>query len=755
MQKIDSVGLRHIPQLRTALSPIFRLHLLKVWKGIKIGTTSTDLSLCNFYESFHFALGNENYAGTDILNSPDLLIAQYLDLLKYLKDYFYFSEDHYACVTWGFFQAFKRISLGSFSANNSLFEIKSRLIAINESLVLVHLRSIEFNEENIRIMCQRSVTTSLGQRKNLNLSRFEMHYGEGFTNLLFEKIKDYAQRTITTTFTSEFNNFSNHSAIWMEIEPNLSGLEQALKANNVSVFFESCLLLGFAKSQADGNDPKVFFKSWGAFVNFYIKVLSNKSDLFQKSTKEIICPKFKGSKRSPSFNKNKGVQATALRKWIINIPLYLQDSEAVDLLASRVKSDINYLSSFLKQEFEAIKNRFEITESTYTPESIETLYRVILSKESWRDAQQNYSQLSYTQMQIAYSIPTLGTMQYLTAILVMEHPSITPSWLFEWKLYDRNGNLDGYKQVGKQWVVESLKRRKGVSKSQQVITLNQYTKMIVELIIKLTTIVRGHLKAHQDELHRYMLLYCDRSSINSFSTFGFTQKILNLIHEPSKLQDTSKRITKDDAIELASLVSFRSLRRSMALYDYFENRSVSSASEILGHTKVSWGLITSYIPQSLIDFFNARWVRQFQNAIVFEAMKDSPYLFEAIDIKPENLKAFLKNHGLKDLPTMTAPELNSESASNNREVESIEQIVFTVSTGLLQVFIAIRDFVDGLSKEEKLIDLAYSWYESAVYVLKTIELEEQSEEQLIKMYNMAVANPIDLDSLSEALLWEA
>ena len=139
-----------------------------------------------------------------------------------------------------------------------------------------------------------------------------------------------------------------------------------------------------------------------------------------------------------------------------------------------------------------------------------------------------------------------------------------------------------------------------------------------------------------------------------------------MIHEPSKLQDTSKRITKDDAIELASLVSFRSLRRSMALYDYFENRSVSSASEILGHTKVSWGLITSYIPQSLIDFFNARWVRQFQNAIVFEAMKDSPYLFEAIDIKPENLKAFLKNHGLKDLPTMTAPELNSESASNKR-----------------------------------------------------------------------------------------
>ena len=116
----------------------------------------------------------------------------------------------------------------------------------------------------------------------------------------------------------------------------------------------------------------------------------------------------------------------------------------------------------------------------------------------------------------------------------------------------------------------------------------------------------------------------------------------------------------------------------------------------MGHSDVRWSLITSYIPQTLIDFFNARWVRQFQNAIVFEAMKDSPHLFEAIDIKPDDLGLFLRNHGLRNLPKMVAPELSDDSKKSG---EACEQVVFTVSTGLLQVFIAIRELVDELSSK--------------------------------------------------------
>jgi len=174
----------------------------------------------------------------------------------------------------------------------------------------------------------------------------------------------------------------------------------------------------------------------------------------------------------------------------------------------------------------------------------------------------------------------------------------------------------------------------------------------------------------------------------------------------------------------------------------------------LGHSDVRWSLITSYIPQTLIDFFNARWVRQFQNAIVFEAMKDSPHLFEAIDIKPDDLELFLRNHGLRNLPKMVAPELSDDSKKSQEKPDTIEQVVFTVSTGLLQVFIAIRELVDELSSKEMLIELAHAWYESAVYVLKSIELEEQCEEQLVKMYNLAVENPLDINELKEALLWK-
>lgn len=753
-KKIDSNVLRFIPQLKNTLSPVFRSHLLEVWKGIKVGTTSTDTSLCNLYESFHYALGSENYSGSDILNSPDLLVKQYLDLLLFIKDYFGISEKHLDLITWAFFRAFKRISKELFFSECILFDIEIKHNAINESMALLRGRSNSYIQKNISVMCCRTVTTSLGHKKKINLSRFQMHYGESFSNLLFNHLNDYASKTITTTFVSNFGNFVQHGSLWIEIEPNLDGLKQALKANNVSAFFESCMLLGFAKNQADGKDPKAFFKRWAAFVDFYKKVFTKKSNIFQEPSREIICPNFKDAKHLPSFPRKKGVQPTILNKWIVNIPLHLTDSDAVELLKDRVSNDICYLKSFLEQEFEEIKKRMDATNSTYSEKDIISMYEVIFSKKSWRKTYQHYNYLSYSEMQLAYSIPTLTIIQYLSCILVMEHPQITRSWLVEWKLYDRNGNLDGYKQVSEQWVIESLKRRKGVTKSQQIVTLNIYTKKVVELIIKLTQFIRSYLKEKEDERYRYMLLYCSNSSIELFSSFGFAKKILDLIHDPKKLRDSSKRIHRSEAAELASLISFRSLRRSMALHDYLQNRSVSSAAKVLGHSDVRWSLITSYIPQTLIDFFNARWVRQFQNAIVFEAMKDSPHLFEAIDIKPDDLELFLRNHGLRNLPKMVAPELSDDSKKSQEKPGPIEQVVFTVSTGLLQVFIAIRELVDELSSKEMLIELAHAWYESAVYVLKSIELEEQCEEQLVKMYNLAVENPLDINELKEALLWK-
>lgn len=753
MQKIASINLRFIPQLKTALSPVFRSYLIDKWKGIKITGTTNNESLCNLYESFHYALGNENFSGTYILNNPELLVEEYLDLLSYLKDYFNFREKYFDSVIWAFFRAFKTISKGLCFTESLLFENKTRRVSINESLALLHSRSIIYHEQNIRVMCCRTVTTSKGHHKTINLAPFQLHYGEDFTNLLFAKLNDYGIKTITTTFNSNFGKFLMYGSLWMEVEPGLKGLKEALKANNVSVFFESCMLLGFAKSQADGNDPKAFFKGWAAFVDFYKKVFTNKSKVFQEPAKEILCPNFKDAKRSLSFPKKKGAQATILNKWIVNIPLHLKDNDAVELLKSRVDSDINYLKSFLKQEFEAIQNQMQATESTYSLEQMNSIYAVIFSKVSWRNIYQDYSYFSYVEMQFSYSIPTLSVIQYLSCVLVMEHPKITRSWLVEWELYDRKGSLDGYKQVGEQWVIESLKRRKGVAKSQQIVTLNHYTKKVVELIIKLTKFVRSYLKQNGDERYRYMLLYCNNSSIELFSTHDFAQKILDLIYDPTKLRDRSKRITKSDAAELASLTTFRSLRRSMALHDYLQNQSVTSASKVLGHSKVRWGLITSYIPQALIDFFNARWIRQFQNAIVFEAMKESPHLFAAIDIKPNDLETFLTNHGLKNLPKMVAPELEIDIEAKKEVVEPLEQVVFTVSTGLLQVFIAIRDLVNGLSNEEKLIEQAHAWYESAIYVLKSIELEQECEENLLEMYNLAVENPLDIKDLKEALLW--
>ncbi|MBF4381939.1 hypothetical protein EAY01_23400, partial [Vibrio anguillarum] len=88
-----------------------------------------------------------------------------------------------------------------------------------------------------------------------------------------------------------------------------------------------------------------------------------------------------------------------------------------------------------------------------------------------------------SQLRTELNLPTKSTLTALLTLLVMEHPRITPSWLARWELFDVNGNMVGYKQVGSQHIAVSWKSRKGSTNAQQEVVLNEFSKSVVEFLI--------------------------------------------------------------------------------------------------------------------------------------------------------------------------------------------------------------------------------------------------------------------------------
>ncbi|XAW89552.1 hypothetical protein ABDK09_07430 [Vibrio sp. CDRSL-10 TSBA] len=188
-------------------------------------------------------------------------------------------------------------------------------------------------------------------------------------------------------------------------------------------------------------------------------------------------------------------------------------------------------------------------------------------------------------------------------------------------------------------------------------------------------------------------------------------------------------------------------------------------SEALGHARYQPGLLERYLPKPLWEYFTNRWIRQFQNAIVYEAMKGSDMVFDCIDVREEELADFIENHGLKDLPShINNGKRMAQDLSNDEVLNDRDESVYTVSVGLFQVFFAIVSIVEACGESDCLTSTAQKWLESAYFVLNHIELNFCVEKKgsgigkmlldsdVVYMYELAKANPLNLESIKGAVL---
>ena len=468
-------------------------------------------------------------------------------------------------------------------------------------------------------------------------------------------------------FTQRYERKSQHSFI-----PVLNDLLFYMECNHPEItekhlasrhfttrFFEGFCRAFFESKVKAGNCLVSSIKRWADARPFLESTLLD-SGVLAKPYRNIpyFEPKRKTGAESNLVKNNEGV--IVKNKLIVDVPPHLTDYEVIKLLFKKINKDVDTVLNWAQQEANSIYERYTMNGAKFDHMDFDlpgcqlaSKFGVSLNKKE-----------KLTDLAHRLGLPTSYSLEPFIYLLIKEHPKITESFLFGLELYDKHGKFVGLEKTDSCVYLLGYKRRRGSERALQKVDLNEKTITLVDQIIKLTEPLRIYLKAKGDDNYRYLFLNCAMG-------FSHPAPIIGPLRVKSYPAACEKRINQfiesadncdeREAKELVKRLTPTKFRATIGIQVYLETGSTKAMSEALGHIDYRPELLSHYLPEPILQFFQSRWIRSFQKGIVCKAMKDSPLLLRASNFKTmDELDLFLNNHvlSLPDDPVETGADEN-------------------------------------------------------------------------------------------------
>lgn len=739
--------------------------------------------IMNIYTAYCYVTGKNNYTAIDILNNSNLFNKHFQLLIGFI-----YNLDHLAITNKYTICNLLRILFRYIAQNKQLRfdEVKLSNTNFTEAVLecLSLFKQLDIDNSKMNYLNGYQVVSKEGKRLEVNLDAFYVKFGTEFTSKVHHALNDYALKQKSSTLKSIIRLLKMMFGGMVTVYAGRSDLaiETLLSREHVQSFFHKVYKVLFIQSQISLNSPKHFHQAWNNAVQYYTDCFIY-SGVFDKPNKPFIIPSWKDPKnKAPVFSIGGNTTSKEKYRWFTSIPLKIKDEEAITIIQQRLDRDMEHVRRVCLMKFDELleleaRNKVFIEIGLVKPlsnNSHNQEYYNIIGPDNISNivatfyshgigAKNSYPSFlgingNVKEFITELNLPTTSTLNVLLTLLVIEHPLITPSWLQKWELFDVNGNQVGYKKTSNQYIAVSYKSRKGSANAQQDVILNDFSKSIVEFLIEHTRIARNFLKNKGDVNWRKMILTASISNANFLESINGNLQAANVFYgwlQDKSLLDNNSYITIEDMQAISNIHSLRSIRRHRGLQIYLETRSMDAVAEVLGHEKKNVNLLTHYLPEPLMDFFNDRWMRQFQNAILLEAMKDSAYFFEVVNMSAEDIEEFLNNHGIAFISEnfeLGSPYLTKANIEDS-EPGKFSQLTYTISTALLQLLMAIRVIVEDDDDEQDFLDIVYHWYQSAVFILNTLNSDKHStDSDLMEMLDIATKNKLDTNLIVGALL---
>ncbi|MFA0670134.1 hypothetical protein AB4584_13005 [Vibrio splendidus] len=775
--------LTNLSLLSNVISKPLKVRLLTLIEALYPNKSQMNVQLMvNIYSSFLFSQGEHNFNAISILSDKG-------KLQRHIDEFigFWYSESQNTTIkTKGVYAKNLHEMMRKLAQDNNInipaHSFSNKKINDYVQICIGLYEKMSVDDERLTYLNGWEIISQEQKSVLVNLDFIYVKYGRLFTKKIHNALKCYGLTQKTVTLKSRVLQFTSFLEVLtvIDIKNSVQSLEDSLSAMNVQSSFLKVYQFMLARCLSRNYKIIKFNNVFNDVIKTYQVAFIN-TRIYPAPLLPFVTINLKTIKEPPSFSSGGQPSDTEKQRWFADIPLNIKDEEAIAIIESRVNRDMDYLKSVFINHFNDLKVRQErnntFVESgwvkpkmlnagggsgssasniglNHIKNTVATFYYYGVN------GYEGYSYLRFlgcfgnmAKLERELNLPSHSTLFTLTALLVMEHPKITPAWLQKIQLFDENGKLSGYKKVTGIYILTSDKERRGRALAQQDVILNDFSKSIVDFIIEHTKLARQHIKLTGNPDWKYLLLTCTISKASKSIASDVLFKPKKIITDLLNNQDyspTNHDLSQKDIDTIASITTHRSIRRHCALKVYLKTRSQSAVADTLGHKEAKNDLLESYLPRPLMEFFTERVIRQFQKAIILKAMENSPYIYDAMNMDYDKIKEFFQNHGLNEMPDLNTK--NFDAAASNTGECLFDKAIFTITVPLIQLLISIKTIVECDNYEFSFNGLVLHWYQSACYLLNRFEIGDfASNDEVKEIYETAKSNPLNHDAVRQAI----
>lgn len=635
---------------------------------------SKDIAIDYFIDRFNFFLS---------LTSKKLSFSQ-LNNKKYIKP---IMEEFYSFM-------FSKENLFNYSKTNQgrynkIFTAIEKSLSIN----LSRTRNFDYSQLPEDILDYYKGWYIIEGKKSLfiNLINFYDTYGKDLTNEYFNKIKIFILNKNLKSFRGPLlTTLLNHLALKKDLSLNHEELVKIMKDF-------------FVTHEEKNNDINTVKTEWNYFVllvNYLFPLESHEKYILPKKSHYDSHIKTKNGKQFKT-------------KLITEIPLEIYDNQAFDILFKKINQDISLISKWADytidyhyQQFLNVKEDFKV-KSAYYNLGVKEIAMLKFGKYDRINKAHVYNSDSYFNRNVLFAVAIK---------LILTHPEITDSFIFNCDYFDHKDNIIGIKSTDQGTYLIGYKLRKGKSSAEQKILLNQDSLKAVSILLEMTSDIRKNLKENNNPLYKKLFI---SAGVNNLIVSEFPQQSFMVNKEPHNhiinYLEKQHNISNEDSIQFAKNISLTKVRASRGVQVYFETQSTTKMAKALGHTKYDPQLLSRYLPAPILEFFQRRWILLFQKGIICEAMKDSEFLLKASNFKDmEQLNTFLENHTLKNIPNV------SNNKKGKTQSDDDLKVYISVDEEKIAALLSIGKAVEESKDINKVSSKAIYWKQLGEEIVKEI-----------------------------------
>lgn len=281
-------------------------------------------------------------------------------------------------------------------------------------------------------------------------------------------------------------------------------IEQFNDPSSVQCLFQDYLKFYLADGYKSGNGRSIrrLIVGWRRFIVFVENNFIG--SIFAEPFGKLISPQPITISGNEMRVKKTSDGIEVKEKLLTDIPLHVTDEKAFELLFYQIQKDVNHVVSVAEKLADDLWQRYQRRKTLAKKGVVKPFrYETLLDEESrqWITHKNNpqwlsnsaatfeyygfaydnnnrpiicssYS-LSITHVVYELGLPTSYALLPYMVLLVAEHPSIVPSFLTDFELYNKEGKLTGFVKLDSGYILDGRKKRRGPNNAQQIITLTE------------------------------------------------------------------------------------------------------------------------------------------------------------------------------------------------------------------------------------------------------------------------------------------